>query len=155
MYFRVPASRHDDARLLAAGPAAAGVYFILGCWATRNETMGRVTRGALYAHGGSLRHVEALVDADLWEVDGDGWRFVEWRKAQDGRHRRKIPRGIRHAVYARDGRRCVHCGTKNDLTLGHVIPYREGGPDTVDNLRTECAPCNRSQEKTYLEGRKK
>jgi hypothetical protein len=55
---------------------------------------------------------------------------------------------IRFLVFWRDGFQCVYCGTsradapKLQLNLDHVVPKREGGGDTFDNLVTACARCN-------------
>lgn len=58
------------------------------------------------------------------------------------RYRRKIPREIREAVYRRDGHSCLHCGTRDRLTLDHIVPWSAGGSDEQDNLQTLCQSCN-------------
>ena len=64
-------------------------------------------------------------------------------------HYVRVPRAIqrkisRRALFARDGWRCVYCGTTNGrLTLDHVIPRSKGGSSTWDNIVASCAPCNR------------
>ncbi len=57
-------------------------------------------------------------------------------------------------VFARDGGRCVYCGTPTrrlqkglsrapDLaTLDHVVPRSMGGPLSRDNLVLACQACN-------------
>lgn len=57
--------------------------------------------------------------------------------------RRHIPMRIQRAVFARDGGRCVECGSDHRLELDHVHRHRDGGPDTFENLRLLCRPCNR------------
>lgn len=65
---------------------------------------------------------------------------------------------LRSIVYPRDGFTCQACDTVFDhpfpydgvrnvegLTLGHLIPYRMGGPWLPCNLRAECFPCNVGQ----------
>lgn len=42
----------------------------------------------------------------------------------------------------RDGHACVFCGATDQLSLDHIVRYRDGGPDTVENLRVLCMPCN-------------
>ncbi len=60
----------------------------------------------------------------------------------------RVPRAIqrkisRRALFARDGWRCVYCGTTNGrLTLDHVIPRSRGGESVWENVVTSCAPCN-------------
>lgn len=56
--------------------------------------------------------------------------------------RAPIPLEVRLGVYARDGWRCVFCGSGKSLTLDHVFPWSLGGADTEDNLQTLCRPCN-------------
>ena len=53
-----------------------------------------------------------------------------------------IPDRLRQAVYNRDGRRCLRCGTTNDLSLDHIHPWSLGGRDTFENLQTLCRRCN-------------
>jgi 5-methylcytosine-specific restriction endonuclease McrA len=60
----------------------------------------------------------------------------------------RVPRAIqrkisRRALFARDGWRCVYCGTANNrLTLDHVVPRSRGGDSVWENVVTSCAPCN-------------
>jgi 5-methylcytosine-specific restriction endonuclease McrA len=51
----------------------------------------------------------------------------------------------RRAVYARDGYRCVKCGSGDDLTLDHIRPVSWGGSNRAENLQTMCGPCNRAK----------
>jgi 5-methylcytosine-specific restriction endonuclease McrA len=60
----------------------------------------------------------------------------------------RVPRAIqrrisRRALFARDGWRCVYCGTSSSrLTLDHVVPRSRGGGSVWENVVTSCAPCN-------------
>ena len=56
--------------------------------------------------------------------------------------RAKIPEDVRAAVYVRDGGVCQECGTDKNLSMDHIKPWSLGGPDTVENLRVLCRPCN-------------
>jgi hypothetical protein len=43
------------------------------------------------------------------------------------------------------GRGCSYCLrelSEADATVDHIIPYRDGGPPTLGNLRLACEPCN-------------
>jgi 5-methylcytosine-specific restriction endonuclease McrA len=48
----------------------------------------------------------------------------------------------RQNVFKRDGQKCVYCGSKNDLTIDHVLPKSRGGRTTWGNLVTACKRCN-------------
>jgi 5-methylcytosine-specific restriction endonuclease McrA len=59
----------------------------------------------------------------------------------------RVPRTIqrkisRRALFARDGWRCVYCGSSGRLTLDHVVPRSKGGDSVWENVVTSCAPCN-------------
>ena len=60
----------------------------------------------------------------------------------------RVPRAIqrkisRRALFARDGWRCVYCGTSGGrLTLDHVVPRSKGGESVWENVVTACGPCN-------------
>lgn len=56
-----------------------------------------------------------------------------------------VPVELRHAVWARDGGRCVSCGADFDLQFDHVIPVAMGGATSERNLQLLCAPCNREK----------
>ena len=57
--------------------------------------------------------------------------------------RNGIPRGVKQAVWERDGGRCVECGSSFDIQYDHVIPFSMGGASTVENLQILCSDCNR------------
>ena len=60
----------------------------------------------------------------------------------------RVPRTVqrkisRRALFARDGWRCVYCGSSGGrLTLDHVVPRSRGGESVWENVVTSCAPCN-------------
>jgi hypothetical protein len=64
------------------------------------------------------------------------------RRAKRTHHRKTIGNMLRKQVFERDAYRCLECGSWKDLTLDHIIPVSRGGADTLDNLRSLCAPCN-------------
>ena len=49
----------------------------------------------------------------------------------------------RRSIFARDNYTCQYCGaTGKDLTIDHVVPKRNGGPMTWENLVACCRRCN-------------
>jgi len=55
-----------------------------------------------------------------------------------------LPRKLsKKEVFLRDKFTCQYCGKKvHDLTLDHVIPRRQHGPHTWENVVTACNRCN-------------
>lgn len=48
-------------------------------------------------------------------------------------------------VFTRDGFKCQYCGqrkTMRELNYDHVVPRKQGGKTTWDNIVTCCYPCN-------------
>jgi 5-methylcytosine-specific restriction endonuclease McrA len=48
----------------------------------------------------------------------------------------------RNLIYKRDQFSCGYCGSKQSLTIDHIIPRSRGGEDTWENLVTSCSRCN-------------
>ena len=69
----------------------------------------------------------------------------------------RVPRAVqrkisRRALFARDGWRCVYCGSSSGrLTLDHVVPRSRGGESIWENVVTSCAPCNLRKGDRLLE----
>ena len=69
----------------------------------------------------------------------------------------RVPRAVqrkisRRALFARDGWRCVYCGTTTGrLTLDHVVPRSRGGESVWENVVTSCATCNHKKGNRTLE----
>ncbi len=62
---------------------------------------------------------------------------------------RRIPAGIRRAVWLRDQRRCTfvsgtghRCESREALEIDHVVPVSKGGKPTLENLRLLCPAHN-------------
>lgn len=52
---------------------------------------------------------------------------------------------MKRRLALRDGERCAICGKSAplaELTLDHIIPRRDGGPNSFCNLRLACYRCN-------------
>lgn len=52
---------------------------------------------------------------------------------------------IREEVFVRNGRKCLNCGTSENIAIDHIKPISEGGLDTIDNLQPLCQSCNSSK----------
>lgn len=48
----------------------------------------------------------------------------------------------RKNILRRDKFRCQYCGSKDSLTVDHVMPKSRGGKDTWKNLVAACTKCN-------------
>ena len=51
----------------------------------------------------------------------------------------------RRNLFARDRNRCQYCGhfyPSSELSIDHVMPRSQGGPDTWENLVCSCVRCN-------------
>ncbi|NBC15944.1 MAG: HNH endonuclease [Bacteroidetes bacterium] len=60
----------------------------------------------------------------------------------------------RKNVLRRDGFRCQYCGSRDRLTVDHVMPKSRGGKDTWENLVAACTSCNnRKGDRTPDEAR--
>ena len=61
------------------------------------------------------------------------------------------------AIRLRDGYRCQLCGCTqgevcdrhwapvSQLDVAHIIPFKDGGPSTPENMRVVCHPCNKRE----------
>ncbi len=87
---------------------------------------------------------------ELCQMESRSWHEWHWTRGRMLRRdpdyfprtRRHIPEAVRLAVYARDGWKCLHCPSTDNLSLDHIYPYSLGGSDEMDNLQTLCRPCN-------------
>ena len=56
-----------------------------------------------------------------------------------------ITKCLKKRILTRDGNRCVECGSTKWLEIAHIEPYRVGGNNADDNLRTLCNPCHQAE----------
>ena len=52
------------------------------------------------------------------------------------------PAFTRFNLFLRDKFTCQYCGNGEHLTFDHVVPRRQGGRTTWQNVTTACSPCN-------------
>jgi len=60
-----------------------------------------------------------------------------------GKARPTIAPEVVSFVWQRDGGKCVRCGSRLNLEIGHIIPFSKGGGSTARNLQLLCEACNR------------
>ena len=69
-------------------------------------------------------------------------------------HERAVAR-LRPKVLKRDGWRCSQCEaydrTGRILQIDHIVPWADGGPAEMGNLRTLCIPCHRAKTRSDLQ----
>lgn len=49
--------------------------------------------------------------------------------------------------------KCLVCGTRDDLTVDHVVPLSRGGSNGVSNLQPLCGPCNSRKGRRIIDYR--
>ena len=68
---------------------------------------------------------------------------IHWKK--ENKNKAPVPIGIRNYVFERDNFTCLACGTRENLTLDHIIARSRGGSNDIDNLQVLCQHCNLSK----------
>lgn len=61
---------------------------------------------------------------------------------QEPYRKEAIPPSLRWEVWEQDNFTCQICGSRQFLTIDHIIPESKGGKTEKDNLQTLCKPCN-------------
>jgi len=56
-------------------------------------------------------------------------------------YRNKVPFSKKN-IFVRDNFTCMYCGSKDGLTIDHVIPTSRGGKSTFENCVSACRQCN-------------
>lgn len=102
-----------------------------------------------------------LIDSSQWIADGIIFSqdFIDCNSAQINLKRRQSQMRRytchRDSIYARDNHECVYCGSRERLSIDHVVPLTKGGTNDFSNLVTACISCNSSKgAKTVDEWRK-
>lgn len=62
---------------------------------------------------------------------------------------KSIPLTKNNILY-RDNFRCQYCGSKEDLTIDHIVPKSKGGTHTWVNVVTACIKCNGKKDSKSL-----
>jgi 5-methylcytosine-specific restriction endonuclease McrA len=50
-----------------------------------------------------------------------------------------------HELVLACGGRCLACGSREDLTVDHIVPLALGGSNTIENVQPLCSVCNGSK----------
>src|SRR6187200_1491072 len=131
-------------------PAMTQVLVLNASYEPLNVTS--VRRAHVLVFKGKAEVIEELDKGLHSATDTYPWPHVI-RLVQYVRVPRAVQRKIsRRALFARDGWRCVYCGTTaGRLTLDHVVPRSRGGTSEWENVVTSCAPCNLKKGNRLLE----
>lgn len=60
----------------------------------------------------------------------------------------------RKIVFDRWGAACLCCGEEKNMTLDHVVPVREGGENSIENMQPLCMACNSRKSNKTIDYRK-
>jgi hypothetical protein len=82
-------------------------------------------------------------NVDIYEV----YRYLiaPTGKARVSDGSRRIPEGVKNAVWNRDNGCCVYCGSSINIEFDHIIPFSKGGANTFKNIQILCQSCNRAK----------
>lgn len=139
LYVQLDVNWPDHPKIIRAGLGVAGVYAAVLCLAARGD--GTVDPEDLSERGVHPALIARMIEGDLLAVT-DGRLVPMIQYPVSGSTRRWIPVSVRREVMERDGFACLECGAVEDLSLDHIVPHSHGGPETVENLRVLCRPCN-------------
>lgn len=81
-WFKVDDKLPTHPKALNAGLKSMGLWAMCGAWAMSQETDGFIPRSAVTMLGGTRNDAARLVNAGLWDVVEDGWRFHDWAEYQ-------------------------------------------------------------------------
>jgi hypothetical protein len=59
-----------------------------------------------------------------------------------GDGRKALPTALRRQLWERADSRCEVCGAGGKLETHHILPVRDGGGDTLENMQVLCHTCH-------------
>lgn len=75
---------------------------------------------------------------------------AEGEMTSRGRNRNPyITAGLRRAVQARDGNKCVRCGADGGLEIDHIVEVARGGQTVLENLQSLCHSCHQGKSAAF------
>lgn len=140
LYVQLDTNWPDHEKIIEAGMDGRGLHATLLCLVGRSKD-GTVAISDLLDRGASPDLIGKLT-RDRLAIHVENNRLTVPAVHLGGVARPAIPAAVRRAVMERDGATCQECGSKNSPSLDHIVPFSHGGPDTVENLRVLCRPCN-------------
>lgn len=88
-----------------------------------------------------ISKVTSLGDiAEPFSITGGDY-YTEYQ-ITDSYDRKQLSASIQEAVRARDGEKCVLCGSAGELQFDHILPVSRGGGNQIENVRILCRACN-------------
>lgn len=83
-----------------------------------------------------------------WRIDNPGKRS-DYQRARNESIRNNTPYPVltnyKEVVFGFYGEQCMKCGSTEDLTIDHIIPFAKGGQHGIWNMQVLCASCNASK----------
>lgn len=142
-WFNADDKMHSHPKPRKAGLEAMGLWLVCGTYSVESRRPGFVPAELVAGYPKGRAIARRLVKERLWAPAAGGWVFQHEDEFWTYRyHRIPVTQELREAVYARDGWKCLHCGSARDLSLDHIWPHSRGGSDTYTNLQTLCRSCN-------------
>lgn len=167
-WFRLYEATLDDPKVQRLNDGLFKAWVNLLCLACRHDGWLPLKEDVAFSLRKSEREIERIVtDLDAaglldWDAERDRYRPHNWDKRQyksddSGaervrRYREKRKQSglpalsdysrFRDGLIARDGCRCVYCGSLDNLVVDHMVPVTLGGTDDIDNLALACRACN-------------
>lgn len=113
---------------------AMGLWTLLGSWAAQHETDGVVPGHIVDDFGGTEEVVDALVEAELWDRNGNGVTFRNWGEYQPLRvekddERAKTAERVRRYRERQKEQKAAPTSTDSNGVTGGVVTVAYGRPD--------------------------
>jgi hypothetical protein len=86
-----------------------------------------------------------LQPADERTDEQDGRPLSQLIAERNGFGSRHISDKVKRSVWVRDGGKCCHCGSADDIEYDHKVPVSAGGGAEEANIWLLCRPCNRKK----------